>query len=135
MGYDDANARLIYDHGIYSNNGFEMGVWSIISNSPWRFEKAPPDCGYNYEMLYVLAGYEPLDAERSGGVVQVRLAWRGTGLFALNRPFDDQPSDFARTELFVDPDYAPIVRCVYGNCEWNDGSEPGGYRGDLIGDN
>lgn len=123
-GYDEAKARLIYSHGIYGSYGFEMGVWSSISNSPWRFDKAPPGCGYGYEMLYTLAGYEPLEVMSRGGVTQVRLAWRGAGLFALNLPFDDQPSDSGRIELFVDENYAPIVRCAYGVCEWNDGTEP-----------
>lgn len=127
-------ALKIYGHGIYANNSLEMNIWRQIAKPSWGFEKAPPGCGYNYELLYIFAGYEPLEVVSSGNVLQVRLAKRGAGLFALNPPFIT--SKTARTELFVNEDNAPIVRCTsYGNyCEWNDGTEPNPYGGGFIGD-
>jgi hypothetical protein len=125
LGYDEAITRKIYEHGIYSVG--EMYTWATIAGFDWG--KAPPGCGYSYDLVYVLAGYEPIEVVTRLGVTQVRVVRRDIGLFAVNVP-SVQLVDATQTHIFVDEDYQPIVRCVpYGYCEWNDGTAPNYHNG------
>jgi uncharacterized protein (DUF2141 family) len=118
MSYDVA-AR-IYGHGIYAVASREASMWGDVSGKRWQ----DFGCGSDPSFLYVLLNYELIDAARSadGSLVQVRLARRDSGLYAVM--LAGSYTDESVYKLFVDEAYNPIVRCSpYVGCEWNDGSE------------
>lgn len=143
VGQDEAIVRAIYKHSIYEysiyNSGIaEMLVWSKIAGVPSAQMRR--SCADPTGRVYFLAGYEPLDVVRSGNISQVRVRRSNAGLTAIMLPEPYFSNDLSVPEqdissappvhLFVDENYAPIVRCGdYNGCEWNDGTPPTKYGG------
>lgn len=119
-GYEEATARLVYNHPVHHFNFGESYVWSRIAGFP--LDSLQPECAIQHGAGYLLTGYEPIDARTSGRVSQVRLRHTGRGVQWILLP-NAYAGEGGPVHLFVDETDVPIVRCGYV-CDWNDGTRP-----------
>jgi hypothetical protein len=119
-GYDEATAKLAYEHPVHHMNFGEIFIWASIAG--FDLPQLGDACATSLGTMYVIVGYEPVDSFGLGDQYQVRLRRSTAGVFIVHLP-NLSAQEFGNVHMFVDEDYQPIVRCG-SFCEWNDGTKP-----------